>query len=87
MFLDDTPRRFARVRAGIESGDAKVVTREGHTIKGGSAQMGANTLAEIAARLESGGGQPQLWLPLLEECEAEFAEVAALIRAHPLVSR
>ena len=84
-FLDDTPLRFAQVRAGMECGEAGTVRREAHSIKGSSAQIGAATLSAIAAALESGDSPPQLWRPLLDACEAEFIKVAALIRAHPLL--
>ena len=82
IFLEDTPKRMAELRAAVESGSAERIRREAHGLKGGCAQIGAHPLAMLAATLEA-DHHPELRRKLVESAEAEYRLVEALIRAHP----
>lgn len=58
-FLEDAPARSREIREGIAHGDAELVRRAAHTLKGNAATFGALELAETCRALEqlaSGGG-------------------------------
>jgi len=82
IYIEDTPKRIAEMKSCLASGDVPGFTRASHTIKGSSANVGAQVLRSIAERLEfmtrkEGLGQVA---PVIEECEAEFARVASELR-------
>jgi HPt (histidine-containing phosphotransfer) domain-containing protein len=82
IYIEDTPKRIADLKACLASGDAPTFTRAAHTIKGSSANVGAQVLKALAERLEmisrrDGLGQVA---PLIAECEAEFARAAAELK-------
>jgi HPt (histidine-containing phosphotransfer) domain-containing protein len=82
IYIEDTPKRIADLKACLASGDAAAFTRAAHTIKGSSANVGAQALRAVAERLEllsrkeGLGGLAQL----VADCEAEFARAAAELR-------
>ncbi|MGH8309487.1 MAG: Hpt domain-containing protein, partial [Steroidobacteraceae bacterium] len=51
-FIDSGRRALADVESGITKGDAALVRRAAHTLKGTSANMGADALRAAAAELE-----------------------------------
>ena len=51
-FLQDIPQRIAALRGFLEVGDPASTERQAHTIKGASANVGANALRAVAADLE-----------------------------------
>lgn len=78
IYIEDTPKRIADLKACLASGDAPAFTRAAHTIKGSSANVGAQVLKGIAERLEfasrkEGLGQAE---PMIVESEVEFAKVS-----------
>ncbi len=82
IYIEDTPKRIADLRAGLAAGDVAAFTRAAHTIKGSSANVGAQVLKGIAERLEfisrkEGLGQVG---PLIADCEAEFTRAADELR-------
>jgi HPt (histidine-containing phosphotransfer) domain-containing protein len=82
IYLEDTPKRLADLRTFLKSGDVAGFTRAAHTIKGSSANVGAQLLKGIAERLEGhsrreGLGQVE---PMIAEGEAEFARVTAELK-------
>jgi len=83
LFLQDVPGRVKRLATAIESGDAVMVSREGHSLKGGCGQVGAKRLAALAAEWEYGPADPARWRTLLAEFYAEFARVESMVRQHP----
>ncbi|MEO5959704.1 MAG: Hpt domain-containing protein [Opitutaceae bacterium] len=52
IFLDDTPLRVAELDESLAAGDAAKFTRAAHSIKGSSANLGANGLRAAAESLE-----------------------------------
>jgi signal transduction histidine kinase/DNA-binding response OmpR family regulator/HPt (histidine-containing phosphotransfer) domain-containing protein len=51
-FLDDIPRRIHTLKALVDADDAEGARREAHTIKGASANMGAERLRAVAGEME-----------------------------------
>lgn len=51
-FLEEAPRLIASVREAVEAGDSALARRQAHTLKGASANTGANALRSIATRVE-----------------------------------
>jgi HPt (histidine-containing phosphotransfer) domain-containing protein len=84
LFLDDVPLRVSRVASAIDGNDAVTVSREGHSLKGGCKQVGADGLAHLAEEWENGAPDPSQWRSLLAAFQREFVEVESLIRSHPL---
>ena len=52
-FLDDAPRQLEALRAGLETGDAEVVRRAAHTLKGNGRTFGAEELASLSQQVEA----------------------------------
>jgi histidine phosphotransfer protein HptB len=77
IYVEDTPKRIADLKACLASGDAATFTRAAHTIKGSSANVGAQVLKGLAERLEVISRKEGLGgvSGLIAECEAEFERV------------
>lgn len=52
IYLEDTPQRLAELDQSLAAGDAPKFTRAAHSIKGSSANLGANTVRALAEKLE-----------------------------------
>jgi PAS domain S-box-containing protein len=79
-------RTVIEIRAALDGGDRKAAIRLAHTLKGLSAGIGADALAELARQIEStlGTDRPDLPDGLLDATETALAEVvAAIARAMP----
>jgi len=71
-FIAETPARIATLRSAVERGDADLLRREAHTLKGASANLSANGLRNVAAEMEETGRDGNLekastLLPQIEE--------------------
>jgi len=75
IFLADTPLRIAELEESFRSADAPKVTRAAHSIKGSSANLGADRLRAVAERVErESQDKPIAQLaPILAEVREEFA--------------
>ena len=51
-FLEDIPQQIQTLQAFVDGGDAKGVERQGHTIKGAAANVGAERLRAVALSIE-----------------------------------
>ena len=51
-YAADAPRRLTELREALAAGDAELVRRQAHTLKGASANVGAEALREAALGLE-----------------------------------
>ncbi|MDP9486708.1 MAG: response regulator, partial [Actinomycetota bacterium] len=83
IFLDDVPSRLADLREAIEGGDARGVERAAHTLKGGSANMGAKGMAATCSELQKVGASGDLSRAsgLLGTLEEEFGRVRPALEA------
>jgi HPt (histidine-containing phosphotransfer) domain-containing protein len=59
-FRDDLPRLFARLDEALKAGDAEKATLAAHTIKGSSANVGAEALRQAATRVEEAARNREL---------------------------
>ena len=76
IFLDDCPRSLAELHAALESQDCAGVERSAHTLKGASANFGANRLVFSALQLEKMGHAHTL-----DESAVAMAAVESALRA------
>ena len=77
LFLSDSQQRIDGLRQEIAAEDAEAVTRETHTLKGGSRELGAARLSEICEQLEEMGREEKMEgaEELVSLMETEFARV------------
>lgn len=83
IYLDDSPKRIAEIEHALTEGDARRLTLAAHSLKGSSANFGADRLRAASEQLELLGRQGALadgsaQLPALKE---EFARVKAELEA------
>lgn len=52
IYLEDTPQRIAELDSSLVAGDTPTFTRAAHSIKGSSANLGANEVRATAEKLE-----------------------------------
>jgi HPt (histidine-containing phosphotransfer) domain-containing protein len=79
IYIEDTPKRIEDMKTSLAAGDVPAFTRAAHTIKGSSANVGAQVLRGVAERLERVSRTDGLGAvgPLIAECEAQFVLAAA----------
>jgi two-component system sensor histidine kinase/response regulator len=77
LYLETARENCADVRAALARGDATALARAAHTLKGGSATLGAKRLAALCARLQACGERAALdeATALVPEVESELATV------------
>lgn len=83
LYLEDADEQIAGIRAALESSDAKTLERRAHSLKGASANVGAERMREIAYEMEMAGKGEHLadaW-SILERIQAELPRVAEALRA------
>jgi CheY-like chemotaxis protein/HPt (histidine-containing phosphotransfer) domain-containing protein len=51
-FLSYVPKQLEKLVKAIKTGDAEVVEREAHSLKGGAGNLGAKPIADLALKLE-----------------------------------
>ncbi|MCP3873860.1 MAG: response regulator [Desulfobacteraceae bacterium] len=73
-FLDNVRIQIPTIRQAISDGDAEVVRRESHSIKGGAANLVAKELSKVAFELENIGisGELEESIEVLEKLKKEF---------------
>ena len=83
LFIEETPKRLAAIRAALEQSEPNAVAREAHALKGSSSHLGARRMSDLCEILEEqeragrSGGAPVL-LRIIEE---EFARVRKALNA------
>lgn len=55
LFLMDSPRSMGEIRKAIDEGDAKLLEREAHSLKGSASNFGAQPVVDAALALEQMG--------------------------------
>lgn len=81
LFLAETEARVVELREALAADDAAAVAGLAHTVRGGSASLGASGLADLCATLEADGAAGDLMSggALLEAVEAELVRVRAAL--------
>lgn len=77
LFQKETPARLESMRQAVEQGDAEILRREAHTLKGSTPALGALNLKRLCAQLEQFAIDHHLegTAALLDEAEREFSQV------------
>ena len=76
-FLDNVRVQIGSINKAISDGDAEIVRKEAHSIKGGAANLCADELSKIAFQLENIGksGDLEGVIEVLERLEKEFSRL------------
>jgi two-component system, sensor histidine kinase and response regulator len=83
MFLEDAHSQLEAVEEALQKGDAPVIQRVAHTLKGGSGSMGARGMFGLCAQLEDVGASGDLaqGSELLGRIREELGRVARALEA------
>jgi PAS domain S-box-containing protein len=74
LFLEDIPKQARVLKEMLEKGDGAGATRQSHTIKGASANVGGKALSGVAWEMEAAGraGELEKLAALMPEMERQF---------------
>lgn len=61
MFVEDVSQKLVALQQGIEAGDLENIIHQAHAIKGASANLGIESMQEIARELEYQATENNLW--------------------------
>jgi len=77
VYLEDVPRLIGKIKEAEKGKDALLVEREGHTLKGASANVGALAIQDIALQIEMTGKSEMLEDvgSLIGQAEMEFEKL------------
>jgi CheY-like chemotaxis protein/HPt (histidine-containing phosphotransfer) domain-containing protein len=80
LFLEHAPRQITQLKEAVEAGDVALSERMAHSLKGASANVGAVTLQQEAARAEAGArtGDWQKIRGCHERMEMELEKIRSL---------
>lgn len=83
-YLDSTPALFAAMRQAAAAGDGAALQRAAHSLKTGSANMGALALAALFRQLEDMGRSGALAgaEARIDAAAAAYDDVASALQAH-----
>jgi len=81
-FLDNGQDQIKIIRQAITNGDAEVLEREAHSIKGSSLELAARDCSKFASALENIGksGKTDKGGELIEELEKEFSRIEVYLK-------
>jgi HPt (histidine-containing phosphotransfer) domain-containing protein len=86
LFADEWPKSAAEIEAALKAGDATLLERQAHGLKGASANVGAERLSAAASEMEKLAcarnlkSLPAQWETVKEEAAALFEEFKTLFR-------
>ena len=77
-FLEDIPKQIEELKVYLDRADVPAFHRQAHTIKGAAANVGAETLREVAWQMETAGksGDLEIARALMPELEKQFSLLA-----------
>jgi CheY-like chemotaxis protein len=83
LFLRDSAELVNEMREAVKAGDAARLTRAAHTLKGTAANLGAESVRELALKLEQmgGAGDAAEISKTLGAVESALAKAGPLLRA------
>jgi HPt (histidine-containing phosphotransfer) domain-containing protein len=78
------------IRAALAAGDAPTAARAAHSLKGAAANLGATSLAEVAAKAESalttGNGIEEVLIALATSLQTTVAAIRSALPSDPMMS-
>ncbi|MBI1354858.1 MAG: Hpt domain-containing protein [Acidobacteria bacterium] len=77
IYLDDAPQQLRELQAAAEAQDLSAIADKAHRIKGGAANVGAESLAALCAELERSARRGENQVDLEKRVEEEMARVSA----------
>jgi HPt (histidine-containing phosphotransfer) domain-containing protein len=82
-YLEDAPRCIDDVQQALATGNFTLARERAHTLKGASANLGAEALAQLAQQVEdyAARGQGELLAPLLAPLRTQYAALAGFLQA------
>jgi signal transduction histidine kinase/CheY-like chemotaxis protein/HPt (histidine-containing phosphotransfer) domain-containing protein len=83
LYLEETPAQLRQIQDAVRARDAAGLRHAAHTLKGGSASLGALEMARLSAELEKigRGGMVDGAAALLLQLEGEYARVCEALEA------
>lgn len=83
LYLQDAPAKLRELRIALACGDLETLGREAHSLKGGSASLGARRMAVVSEELElaAAGDATRDGLAILNDLEGEYGRVVAALEA------
>ncbi len=80
-FMEDVSVRLAQLKQALDDNDAAVVKHQAHTLKGASANIGAQALRDVAMEIETAGreGNFDLLGPIFRRLEDEFENLRTAV--------
>ncbi len=87
-YLEDAPRCIDTLQQALGRGDLASAGEAAHTLKGASANLGAETLAQLAQQVESyaAQGESEPIAALLAPLSAHYAVLASFLKAQIVVA-
>ena len=82
LFLDEVPKKIGTLRSAIASGDATIVQRTAHSLKGSAGNIGAHAMYDVCRQLDDRARSeaPARLRPLLDALDAEYRKLETEIR-------
>ncbi len=83
LFLEHAPERMDGIRQGLDGGDMELAERSAHSLKSSAANLGAQAVRHLAARIEESleSGSRDVAMELFSELEARFGETLAALES------
>ncbi len=83
IYLDVTPKMIENIYAGIASGDTEQVAMAAHSLKGSSAELGAEQLVELSQQLQvvANAGDRESAALLAKELSRCYGETTTALEA------
>lgn len=83
VYLEEAPGQLAQLQVAADGRDPEAVSREAHSFKSSSANLGAITLATIARQLEVAGrsGDTETLAAGVRQLAATFTQVKTVLEA------
>jgi HPt (histidine-containing phosphotransfer) domain-containing protein len=83
IYLDTAPKMIEKIDASIAGGDKEQVAFAAHSLKGSSAELGAEQMAELSQQIHTGAkdGDGETLLQLAKDLSRCYTETVAALEA------
>lgn len=82
LFVDEVPKKIRALQSAVQAGDAPLVARHAHSLKGSSGNIGAAALLDVSRRIDdlAKAGDLARVTPLLATLTEEYHRVELEIK-------